>query len=78
MKRLAEGALLGVGFCVIVVGLVLMFKHQILQAKFQNHLLSVFNADYKWHSIGEDYAGVATAIVGALMMAFSAVVARRP
>jgi drug/metabolite transporter (DMT)-like permease len=77
MKQVPAVALLLVGIGVIVVGVVLMFKHQQYEADFQNHLLSEFHGDYRWRSIGDDHAGLGAVVVGALMMTVSAVVARR-
>ncbi len=76
MRRFAEGALLVVGFGVIIIGIMLMFKHQEYEANFQNHLLSEFHNEYHWRSVGDTYTGVSAIVVGALMMAVSAVTAR--
>ena len=72
MKRITEAALLVVGFGVIVIGIVLMFMHQDYEADFQKQLLHEFHTDYHWRSIGDTYTGL-----GALMMAASAVLARK-
>jgi drug/metabolite transporter (DMT)-like permease len=77
MKQFSEAALLVVGFGVIVIGVVLMFTHQSYEASFQNHLLDRFDKDYHWRSIGDTYTGLGAVAVGALMMAASAVLARR-
>jgi uncharacterized membrane protein len=77
MKQYTEAALLVVGFGVIVIGIVLMFTHQAYEANFQNHLLDKFDKDYHWRSIGDSYTGLGALAVGALMMAASAVLARR-
>jgi hypothetical protein len=78
MKRFSQAALMLVGFGVIVAGVVLMFKHQEYEVAFQNHLLSEFHGDYHWRSIGDAYTGIGAIVVGASMMAVSAVVARLP
>ena len=78
MKQFSQGALLVVGFGLVVVGVMLMFRHQEHQATFQNHLLSEFHGDYHWRSIGDPYIGLGAAAVGALTMAVGAVVARLP
>jgi hypothetical protein len=72
MKQFTEAALPVVGLGVIVIGVVLMFTHQAYEANFQNHLLDKFDKDYHWRSIGDSYTGL-----GALMMAASAVLARK-
>jgi uncharacterized membrane protein len=77
MKRITEAALLVVGFGVIVIGIVLMFMHQDYEADFQKQLLHEFHTDYHWRSIGDTYAGLGALAVGALMMAASAVLARK-
>jgi drug/metabolite transporter (DMT)-like permease len=77
MKYVPAAALLLVGIAVIGVGIVLMFKHQQYEADFQNHLLSEFHGDYRWRSIGDDHAGLGAVVVGAVMMAVSAMLARR-
>jgi drug/metabolite transporter (DMT)-like permease len=66
-----------VGIVVIVVGVVLMFMHQHYEADFQNHLLERFGRDYHWRSIGDTYTGLGAVVVGALMMAVSALAFRR-
>jgi hypothetical protein len=76
-KPLSQITLMAVGLGVIVVGLVLMFKHQSQQVMFQNNLLAVLKTDYHWLSIGDTYTGIAVVAVGAVMMAISAIVAAR-
>ncbi|MCP3440389.1 hypothetical protein [Bradyrhizobium sp. CCGUVB14] len=76
MKITAQVALMIMGIAVIVVGVVLMFRHQSQEAMFQDHLLAVFNTDYHWRSIGDAYSGIAAVAVGAVMMAVSALAAR--
>jgi drug/metabolite transporter (DMT)-like permease len=78
MKRFSQAALMVVGFGVIVAGVLLIFRHEDYEVAFQNHLLSEFHGDYHWRSIGNAYTGIGAIVVGALMMAVSAVVARLP
>lgn len=78
MKGFSQGALLGAGVVLIIVGVVLMFTHQNHEVAFQNHLLDKYNDNYHWRSVGDAYFGVSAIVVGGVMMAVAAVVARWP
>ena len=78
MKQFSQGALLAAGVGLIVAGLVLMFTHQSQEVAFQNHLLDKYNDNYHWRSVGDAYFGISAIIVGGVMMAVAAVVARWP
>lgn len=76
MKLWSQIALVIVGISVIIVGVVLMFKHQAYENAFQHHLLAAFGHDYHWRSVGDAYTGIAAVTVGALMMTAAAIMAR--
>jgi len=78
MKEFSQGALLAAGVGVIVAGLVLMFMHQNHEVAFQLHLLDKYNDNYHWRSVGDAYFGVSGIVVGGVMMAVAAIVARWP
>jgi multisubunit Na+/H+ antiporter MnhB subunit len=78
MKEFSQGALLAAGVGVIVAGLVLMFMHQNHEVAFQLHLLDKYNDNYHWRSVGDAYFGVSAIVVGGVMMAAAAIVARWP
>ena len=77
MRRYTEVALLVAGFGVIVIGISLMFTHQAYEVEFQKQLLGEFHKDYHWRSVGDSYTGLGAVAIGALMMAASAVLARK-
>ena len=78
MKGFSQGALLGAGVVLIIVGVVLMFTHQTQEVAFQHHLLDKYNDNYHWRSVGDAYFGVSAVVVGGVMMAVAAIVARWP
>jgi drug/metabolite transporter (DMT)-like permease len=78
MKGFSLGALLGTGAVLILVGVVLMFTHQNHEVAFQLRLLDKYNDNYHWRSVGDAYFGVSAIIVGGVMMAVTAIVARWP
>jgi len=77
LNRVPEAVLMLAGLSVIVTGLVLLFIHQSYEFSFQTHLLDKLANDYHWHPIGDYYAGLPVVAIGALMMAFAAVIALR-
>jgi ABC-type phosphate transport system permease subunit len=78
MKELSLGSLLVVGIGLTIVGVVLMFTHQYYQANFQGYLLHEFHDNYHWRSFGDAYYGVSAIVVGGVMVAVAAIVARWP
>ena len=78
MKEFSLGALLGTGAILIIVGVALMFTHQNQEVAFQLHLLDKYNDNYHWRSVGDAYFGVSGIVVGGVMMAVAAIVARWP
>lgn len=73
MKRLSEFALLAGGVALMVVGGVLMFMHQYYETNFQAKLLETFGQEYHWRPMGDASFGVSAIVVGALMVAVSAI-----
>ena len=78
MKEFSQGAVLVAEIGLIVAGVVLMFMHQSYEATFQGYLLHEFHDNYHWRSFGDAYYGVSAIVVGAVMMAVAAIVARWP
>lgn len=76
MKRFSQFALMAVGLGVIITGLWLMHEHQANEFDFQKRLLNYMTTEYHWRSIGVAYGGIAAVVVGAVMMAVAAIVAR--
>ena len=78
MKEFSQGAVLVAGIGLVVAGVVLMFTHQSYEATFQGYLLYEFHDNYHWRSVGDAYFGVSAIVVGGVMMAVAAIVARWP
>jgi hypothetical protein len=76
MKIFSQLMLIVVGLGVILAGFQLLFQHETNELAFQNNLLAVFKTEYHWRTIGIAYGGIAAVVVGAAMMAVSAIVAR--
>jgi hypothetical protein len=76
MKTFSQIALIVVGLGVIYFGGHLLLQREMNEFAFQKDLLATFKADYHWRSMGVAYGGIAAVIVGAVMMAVAAIVAR--
>ena len=76
MKVISQSVLLVVGIGVIYGGFQVMCQHQAREFEFQNSLLKVFQTGYHLQPIDVPYGGIAAVVVGAVMIAVAAIVAR--
>ena len=80
-KRISEFSLVVAGACVIAAGLFLTFVQISWEFAFQEHLLDIFDKEYKWKptgaSVALSYIGAVVVAIGAIMMAFAAAIALR-
>ena len=76
MKVFSQIVLLLVGIGVIYAGFEVLLQHQASEFEFWKCLLAVFQTGYHLQAIDVPYGGIVAVIVGAVMIAIAAIVAR--